>query len=528
MSTIGKNTPSPLSPDGLARWVLLTALIPALASCGKSMANSGEAQHPAGASARPVSLASHTHENPDETCFICDPSKRDTGRLWCKEHARYEDRCWLCHPELEEKDRLYCEEHGLYEDECHLCHPEWRRTKADAAGAGDTPNASAGLFCNAHGVPEIECAICQPELAASLKPGENLKVRFPSAEAADKVGVRTGRARSAETLPGIAALCEVQYNLNELARVTPLAAGVVRNVRRDVGNHVEAGEILAELHSVSAASAKSDYLAAIVEEETRRQAFERESRLKEQQIAAEKDFIAAHAAYRAARLRAKTVRQKLVNYGFTEAEIETIERTQDTSARLVVRAPFAGEIIERNAVAGEAVDIGDALFTVANLSSRWLMMSVPASRIGHIRPGQLVEARFDALPNVTFTARITWVDTAIDPRTRLVRARALITENSEALKTGLFGEAVIYTGHALSGVRVPRDAVQRHEGREFVFGRDKPELFALRRVELGASEGDTAHIVAGLTPQETVVTEGSFIVMSEFLKSRLGAGCVHE
>jgi hypothetical protein len=63
----------------------------------------------------------HRHTSPTETCFICDPSKRDSGRLWCKEHARYEDRCWECQPQLRDPKRPYCEEHGLYEDECFLC-----------------------------------------------------------------------------------------------------------------------------------------------------------------------------------------------------------------------------------------------------------------------------------------------------------------------------------------------------------------------------------------------------------------------
>jgi len=68
--------------------------------------------------------AGHAHDKAGETCFICDASKRDKGRMWCKEHARYEDRCWDCHPEARDSDRAYCEKHHLYQDECHLCGTE--------------------------------------------------------------------------------------------------------------------------------------------------------------------------------------------------------------------------------------------------------------------------------------------------------------------------------------------------------------------------------------------------------------------
>ncbi len=56
-------------------------------------------------------------------------------------------------------------------------------------------------------------------------------------------------------------------------------------------------------------------------------------------------------------------------------------------------------------------------------------------------------------------------------------------------------------------------------------GRDEPDLFSLRRVALGPARGDSVEVLAGLDLAEDVVTGGSFIVMSEFLKSRLGAGC---
>lgn len=508
-------------------WGILAIGALFLAGCGK----------PANAEATgeqtPVASTVHSHEDSDETCFICDPAKRDEGRLWCKEHGRYEDRCWLCHSDLEEKDRLYCKEHFLYEDECFLCHPE---LKSDAESAleetGTTlPNedqaqaATGVLFCNEHGVPEIECAICQPDLAASLEPGDSLKIRFPSAESADKVGIRTGHPGISEAAPGIEVICEAQYNLNTMAKVTPLTGGVIHEVRHDVGDEVSAGDVLVELHSPAVAAAKSAFLSALVERDIRSQAFERESRLKEKNIAAEKDFLAAEAAQRTARLAVGNLRQQLVNLGLANEEIAEIEQTQDTSARLLVRAPFDGTLVERNAVVGEAVEMGSALFTIADLSTRWLVLSIPSNQAGRIHLGQQVEARFRELPGITIQGRVTWVDTAVDLRSRMVRARALVTENADSIKTGFFGEAKIKTGDSRAAAVVPRDAVQSHEGNAFVFVRNEPDLFSLRRVSLGASNGENVEVLAGLNSADAVVVGGSFIVMSEFLKSRLGAGC---
>lgn len=453
-----------------------------------------------------LASVAHLHDQSGETCFICDASKRDKGRLWCKEHDRYEDRCWLCHPELESGET----------SEENYDHSE------------HSQDTSAVLFCNEHNLPEIECGICQPDLAASLQLGGNLKVRFLSEKSADKAGIRTDRPRMTEDAPIITAFGETQYNLNALAKVTPLAGGIVRKVHYDIGEIVAAGEPLAELHSAEVASAKSEYLTAMVKSHIRFQSFEREKRLKEQSITAEKDLLEAEAAYRTARLEVGNLRQKLINLGLIEEEIAQIERDQDTSANLVVRAPFAGTLIERGSVIGEAVESGHALFTVADLSTRWLELSIPSDHVGRIQIGQLVEAEFPEIPGVAISGRINWIDTSVDPRTRMVRARALVTESAERLTTGLFGKIAIAIGETRSAAMLPRGAVQRHEGRDFVFVRDTPDLFVLRRVELGNSSNGQVQVIAGLQATDSVVTDGSFIVMSEFLKSRLGAGCVDE
>jgi cobalt-zinc-cadmium efflux system membrane fusion protein len=89
----------------------------------------------------------------------------------------------------------------------------------------------------------------------------------------------------------------------------------------------------------------------------------------------------------------------------------------------------------------------------------------------------------------------------------------------------MFGRARVFTGQTVPGVLVPTEAVQYHEHHPYVFVRQEPDLFALRRVAVGVAGADRTEILAGLHPDEAVVASG-FLVMSEFLKSRLGAGCV--
>lgn len=476
----------------------------------------------------------HGHGASGETCFVCDSAKRDAGRLWCKEHSRYEDRCWLCQPQLEEKGRPYCEEHGLYEDECHLCSPDLNEDE-NGEGEKNSPaspssESASELFCNEHRVPETECGICQPQLAVELGPGDELKVRFESVHSAEKAGIKTVPARETEAQASVPALCEVTYNQNELARITPLASGLLRRVLVDVGADVEAGDLLLELHSADVAGAKAAYISAVVDLNLKEVARTRERRLAEKKISSDKEVQEAEAACATAELTLSTTRQRLLNYGFTPDEVETISTEQDSSATLFVRAPYSGTIVERLAVVGEAVEPGDDLLTLANLDTMWLSLSVPADRTHLVGKGMQVSAAFDGYASLDVRGTLTWVNTAIDERTRMLKARAVVDNSARALKAGMFGDARLLLGEAAGAIAVPRGSIQRYEQQPYVFVKLEDDLYSLRRVALveGSPSEEFEAVLAGLAPDEPVVTEGAFTVMSEFLKSRLGAGCVDD
>lgn len=466
----------------------------------------------------------HGHGS-DETCFVCDPAKRDEGRLWCTEHGRYEDRCWICQPQLEDADRAYCEEHFLYEDECHLCNP----TLLGDASATPSRDEAPALFCHEHGVDEIECGICQPQLAGTLEAGESLLVRMPSARSAEFAGLTLERPDRGAASASISLLGEVRYNGNRLAKLTPLAPGVIADIRVDVGDRVAEGQVLAIINSVDVAQAKSAYLAKIAELEARTTVFEREQKLVNENIAARRDFQDAQAALKLAELEVRRTHQQLINLGFTESEVADIAAEQSSSSDLYVRAPFAGTVVERTAVLGEAADSEGSIFEIADLSTMWIELAVPEEQAFQIERGVEIIASVRALPELEIPGQITWISPRIDERTRMVRARATVSNDRGILRHGMFTEVSAMIGGTSNSLLVPGEAVHEIDGSPFVFVRQESDLFAVRRVDVGPrTVSGTIAILAGLTETESVVTGGSFTMKTEFLKSRLGAGCVDD
>ena len=524
----------------LKRFVVLLVCIGAIGAlqmaCSKNDGKPADAQS-AKTTATPTESSGPTctaHGAPKELCFICDASLREPGRLWCKEHNRYEDRCWECHPDLRDGNRLYCDKHHLYDDECFLCHPELRQKnpalKQDPTGAPALAGAGAAsppLLCKEHGVPESECGICHPDLLAKHAPGQGMKVRLPSAESAGKAGVVVSTSTNDTMQQGVECLAELTFNQNKLAQINPLAGGVVDSVLVDLGSKVRKRELLARISSVAIGEAQSEYLRALAEDRLRTETVERQRRLRAQRISAEKDLQEAEAAHKAADAAVQQARQQLIVLGFDDARVRGLESEQGNTAPgvLELRAPFAGVIVERTAVQGATVEMGKPLLTLADTTVLWAMVNIPEMELSRVRVGQKAELIVDSMPNRVFPGIVTWLSDSVDAHTRMARGRVEVANAEGLLKAQMFARARILTTSS-GGVNVPRSAVQDLGGTLVVFVKAGEDLFEARLVRLGANHGDQVQIIEGLQPSDPVVIAGAFALKSQFLISRLGAGCV--
>jgi RND family efflux transporter, MFP subunit len=453
---------------------------------------------------------------------------RSPNRLWCNEHNVYEDECSICNPESVMKsevlsqnlNRLWCKEHGVYEDECFICHPELKPNNSKVP--------SVELYCKEHRVSEQECGICHPELTASLKPGEGLKVRLKSLESAVKAGVIATAPDEDEPAATHSVLCQVTYNMNYLARITPLTSGVIRRVLVNVGAYVSKDDVLVEIVSSEIAGAKVDYLTAIANQTLKELVYKREKGLFEKKISSQHEYQQALTEYQVATNTTNTSRQQLLNYGFTEVELREIIETRSSSSLIPLRSPFSGTIIDRNAVIGEAVGQGDTLFSLADLSTMWLELSIPEYMLSSLKVGNTVEASFNSLPGTRLRGDLIWVASNIEEESRMLKARAMVKNPDLLLKHGMFGQVSLLPEQFNNVLYVPVESIQRFNKKSFLFVKLSDDLYEIRSIVPGSRNGDKIEILDGVSIHEKVVVAGSFTLKSEFLKSRLGAGCVDE
>ena len=446
------------------------------------------------------------HKLPVSVCYLCDASLRDPGRLWCKEHNRYEDRCFICHPDQREAGRLYCDEHGLYEDECIFCHPDLVRSAAFTSGS----DFSQKLMCDEHHVPEQECGICHPELAETLRPGQGLKIRFPSATSAEKAGITAQPMRETEARAFVSAMGRLEFNQNRAAKIASPIEGQVMRVLVDLGQEVRQGQVLAEINA-------QGWGEALAEEKAAKAALDREEELHRERVSATRDLEEARARYE----RARAARLAAQGAG---AGSNTVTQVGEGDPRLALRTPVSGTVVMRAVSMGDVASPGTVLMEVANLNPLWAMLSLPEASAALVHKGDVVDLSQGDAP--LGSGQVDWVADVIDPATRMVPVRAIVPNPNRTLRAGTYVLARIRSGSKASAVLVPADATARFGGKSFVFLELSPDMFELRCVELSGETNGFVAVVAGLNKGDRVVSTQSYLVKSEFQKSRLGAGCV--
>lgn len=371
-----------------------------------------------------------------------------------------------------------------------------------------------GGICQEHFVPEGLCGICNPDKLAGLQAGESLQLRLASVQSADVAGVKSAKVIEGRVADGVECYAEFGFNLNKFAQIASPVSGVIQEVTVDLGSRVLERQPVARIWSAQIAE-------AVAKAVFTHQTLEREQKLRTQQVTSEKNLQEAEAAHRSAC-------QGLRTLGITEDEIEERRRKPEETVLLDARAPFAGEITGRTAVRGSMVEMGAPLFTIVDRSVMWADLAVPEAGMSRLKVGQEAEFTVESLAGRTFKGQLTWISAELDESTRMGRARVEVPNADGLLRARMFAKATVLTDSGSEVLRVPPSAIQRIDGKPFLFVKKEADLFDARAVRLGSKAGDAWIIADGLKAGEEVATEHVFALKSQLLISRLGAGCADD
>ena len=286
-------------------------------------------------------------------------------------------------------------------------------------------------------------------------------------------------------------------------------------VNAALGDRVKRGRVLAVITSPEVAEMHGKLLEGQARLNLARKNLQRTERLSELGAAAGKDLAAAQADMQTAEAEVSHLQHALRAVGALD------ESTSHNISAVALHSAISGIITERFVNPGSGVEPGKPLFTVADLSTVWVIANVPESQIALLHPGAAAEVRAAALGNATVRGTVSFLDPNLNEQTRTARVRVSVANRNELLKVGMFCEVSI-TPNVLAAsdqLMVPEAALQRVGEGMVVFVETGRGRFEVRNVGLGEKIGEYRLVATGLAAGERVVTNGSFTLKSQLLKS---------
>ena len=315
---------------------------------------------------------------------------------------------------------------------------------------------------------------------------------------------------------------KVQFNENKLAHVGSRVPGRVVEVRANLGDKAKEGDSLTVIDSTELGTAQSEYLKAKANFLAQEKSYERAKKLLEGKAISLGEYQKREAEYMTVRAEFKAAEDRLHLLGLSEAELKRIGSEHIINSKVAVRAPFSGTVVERHATLGEVIEPAVKLFTLADLSTLWIIADVPEKDIPLVKTGLPIEIKFSPYPDEVFEGTVTYIGDQIDPSTRTVKVRTEVDNSLGKLKPEMFANFLITTEIVSDILAIPEEAVQTNGNKKIVFIDKGNGGFEKREVSLGRQVDSFYEVVYGVKAGERIVTKGSFLLKSEAQKGELG------
>lgn len=287
-------------------------------------------------------------------------------------------------------------------------------------------------------------------------------------------------------------------NQEKIKTISARAMGRIEKLYfKTVGDYVAKNEPVYQLYSEDIAIAKQDYFTAY------------------KQLTMPGDFG------KNARTMLIAAKQKLLFFGLSNAQIETIKSSKEISPYTIFYSNSSGTITEIIATEGSYAMEGAGIIKLADLNSLWLETQVNVNYAKSLHLGQNAKVSFTDYPDKTINTKISFINPEINPDTRLLLIRIEIPNQNLLLKPGMQAIARL-TQSSIKGVFIPTDAVIREENASYIWIEKRPGVFESLMVETGAETNGMIEIKSEMDPTKKVVITGAYAINSEY-KFRKGS-----
>jgi len=269
--------------------------------------------------------------------------------------------------------------------------------------------------------------------------------------------------------------------------------GVIADISVDIGDQVEAGQILARLESTELESARARALESLNK--------------------ADRDLHRTEELYQRGVLPKQAVDDANTAKEIAAADLASAEFNLSLAE---IRATASGRVLQRLAEPHEIVAPGAPILKVSGDTRDWVLrIDVSDRHVVRMTSDVRAWVHFDALPSQEFEARVARISAEANPNTAMFRVEFLLIDSDARLRNGMLGTAFVELENDQPGFIVPvASLVDANRGRAKLYIADKHGTAQLREVSTGKLSEDGIVVTGGLNPDDFVIVRGASFVDS--------------
>lgn len=317
-----------------------------------------------------------------------------------------------------------------------------------------------------------------------------------SAEKQQLIGVQYGEAVYKPVFKTMRAVGRLAWDETKIAHVHSRVEGWVEQVFVDfTGKQVQKGQPLLSVYSPELWQTQQEYLLALKGRNELADSPLREA------VAGSLSLLEA-------------ARKRLELWDIDWEQLKHLEHTGKPIKALNLNAPSDGFVLTRNAYPKQRVMPDTELYTIADISTIWVIADIYEYEAPEIKVGQRAAVTLAYFPGKTFNGKVTYIYPQLDNTTRTLKARIEIANHNLALKPDMFANVELSVSYGKQVV-VPQDAVLDSGAEQQVFVAHEGGYFEPRKVQLGAKVDNEFIVLGGLKAGERIVTSANFLIDSE-------------
>ena len=311
------------------------------------------------------------------------------------------------------------------------------------------------------------------------------------------MGVRTRKITKRPFFATIRTVGYITYDEELVQDVNTKISGWVEKLYVDTtGEDVAEGQKLLSIYSPALVATQEEYLQALqYKKKTSDSAFAN--------------------VVRGADTLLESTHKRLLLMDIDPRQIKALEERGEVQKSMVLRSPATGTVIKKPVFEGMKVNPGMKLYTIADLSRVWVMVSFYEYELPFLKLDQEAVMSLPYEPGVTYKGRITFIYPYLSKKTRTVQVRMEFENPDLKLKPDMYANVVLKSKISSDAVLVPTEAVIRTGVRNIVITSLGGGKFLPREVKLGAEAEGFVQVLSGLKEGDIAVVSGQFLIDSE-------------